>query len=383
MIVGGKGRRVARPALVAGGLVVGLLVAVVVAGLGGRWNRTAREPWPPVDRPSGPAPEDLGAARFLAGLERAREGRWAEARSEFAAAALAGVPEAPGQLERVERKLAAVGAAARARELLAAGDLVGATRAWREAEGENPGLGSLPGDLREAVRRRREELARELAGSGDGGAARTEWEALAALWPDETLPPPTPPGTGRGEREARTRSPVDRAFAAFRAGRIAEARAAVAGCPADRCRSVDGALATVEAALAGDDRTALEAGAAAIRFLGGSPSLEAALGAKLAPQYHARGEEALRRGDLAVARASFDKALAVRPDYGPSRVERDRLRERAKEEFLAAYAEKDATPDRARQKFELVTTITAPEEELHRKAQTWLERLEAGARASR
>jgi tetratricopeptide (TPR) repeat protein len=374
--MGGKGRRLLLGVLVAGGLGAGLLLAPAVAGR----VVTAR---PAVEGTYGPAPEDPGAARFLEGLERAREGRWVEARDEFSAAALAEVPEAREHLERVEGKLAVARASTRVREPMVAGDLLGATRALREA-GDLPELGSLAEELREAVRRRREELSRELPAAGDGGAVREEWEALAALWPDGSpSSPPAPAGAGGGERDARGRSPIDRALAAFRAGRLAEARAAVAGCPTDRCRSVDGALAGVEAALAGDDRSELEAGAAAIRFLGGSPSLEKLLGGKLAPWYHAEGLEALRRGNLAGARASFDRALEVRPDHGPSRVERDRLRERAKETFLAAYAEKDATPDRARQKFELVTTITAPDEELHRKARTWLERLEAGARASR
>lgn len=376
-----------RLALVAGGLGAGLLAAPALAGL-------VLAPRTGAGRPPAFDPADPGAGRFLAGLDAARDGRWDEAREHLAAAVTAGVPEAPERLATVERKLAVDAAAARARALLADGDPAGAAVALAEAGRGGPELGALGGEVRAAARKRLEELSSAAGRAGEGDESRAAFADLAASFPEEAR---------AVEAAARPRAPqgdpaADRALAALRAGGLAEARAAVVGCRLARCRSIARSLEVVAVGLAspaggaadggpegrsGLDVPALEAAWAALQRLGGSAPLEKTVGAKLAPWYHDAGLEALRRGDLGTARERFDRALGVWPGHPPSQRERERLRARARELFLEGYTEKDASPDQARQKFRLVATISGPEEELHRKARRWLERLdgEAGSRA--
>lgn len=374
-------RRLPRFALVAGGLGAGILLAPLLAGV-------VLAPRTGSGRPPDADPADPGAAQFLAGLDRARDGHWDEAREHLAAAARAGVPEAPERLAAVDRRQAAAAVESQVRALLAGGDIAGAARALATAGEGGPGAVDLARGVREAAARRHDELTAALdAGTGDPAEVRAE---LARL--DDAVPGPAQaqvPGS-TNERDVPARGPrapssLDRALAAFRAGRVAEARALLASCSGARCRDVASGLATVEAALPVDGRSgscggpapsALEAAWESVRRLGGSPPLEKTIGAALSPCYHAAGIAALGRGDLAVARERLDRALAADPGHAASRQERERLRERAKEAFLAGYTEKDASPEQARQKFRLVTTISGPEEEIHRKALRWLGRLD-------
>lgn len=363
---------ISRRLLVASGVGAGLLLAPAIAEplLAGRIG----EGRPPIENPS-----DAGAARFLAALDRAREGDLAGAREQLVAAEAAGVPEAPSHLAEVDRRLAFDAVRALVTARLAAGDPTAAAEALSGVTSA-PELAPIVDEVRVRARERRERLDAMATGesAGDVEQARSELARLAAAFPgDPALAVTSLPG----QRSAGDTTAA-RALAAFRKGHLGEARAAVAGCRDSRCRSIDRTLSAVEAALA--DRsstgrwTALEGILATVRRLGSSP-IERAIGEELAPWHHAAGIEALRRGDPGAARQRFDRALAVQPGYPPAAAERDRLRERAREAFLAGYVEKEASPEEARQKFRLVTTMTGPDDEVHRKARRWLERLDGGS----
>lgn len=360
-----------RLALMAGGLGVGLFVAPAVAGL-------VLAPRTGEGRPPAEDPNDPGAARFLAALERAREGNLEVAREHLVAAVAAGVFEAPSHLAEVDRRLAAEAAVVFVRGRLAAGDSAGAAAALAGAAGALE-FAPLADEVRAHALRHGERLAAAAAGEGDAAAeARAELARLAAAFPGEPGFEVPRPGLPRSTGDAN----ANRALSALRGGRLGEARTAVADCRSARCRSIEEALATVEAALSDRSATgrwpALEVALATVRRLGGGGAIEKALGEELAPWYHAAGIEALGRGDVGAARERFDRAIAARPGYSPAMTERDRLRERARQAFLAGYTEKDASPAEARQKFRLVTTITGPDEDVHRKARRWLELLDGG-----
>ena len=69
------------------------------------------------------------------------------------------------------------------------------------------------------------------------------------------------------------------------------------------------------------------------------------------------------------------KALTLAPDHLGARSLVGELKARAKELFVFAYSLKDTAPEDSMVKFKEVLARTPPDDEFHRKAQTWIEKL--------
>src|SRR5262249_38276162 len=97
--------------------------------------------------------------------------------------------------------------------------------------------------------------------------------------------------------------------------------------------------------------------------------------ARAAALYYNEAVQAKSAAQWARAMELAAKALTLAPDHRGARALVGELKARAKELFVFAYSLKDTVPEDAVMKFKEVLAMTPPDDEFHRKAQTWIEKL--------
>jgi hypothetical protein len=70
------------------------------------------------------------------------------------------------------------------------------------------------------------------------------------------------------------------------------------------------------------------------------------------------------------------RTLQADPGHGGATNILTELRQRAKDLYLQAYALKDSNPEDAAPKFREVIAMTPPDDETHRKAKSWLDKIQ-------
>ena len=113
-----------------------------------------------------------------------------------------------------------------------------------------------------------------------------------------------------------------------------------------------------------------------LRIAGGTPSgqVQSAM-ARAAAMYYNEASKAKAAAQWARAMELAARTLQLTPDHPGALAVVSELKLRAKELFVFAYSVKDTAPDEAVRRFKEVIALTPPDDETHRKAVNWVEKL--------
>jgi tetratricopeptide (TPR) repeat protein len=98
-------------------------------------------------------------------------------------------------------------------------------------------------------------------------------------------------------------------------------------------------------------------------------------GTRAANIFYKNATAAKAAGQFGRAVDNAKKALQADPSHTGAKNIMDELKGRAKDVYLSAYSIKDTAPDDALTKFKDVVAMTAPDDEYHQKAKSWIEKL--------
>jgi hypothetical protein len=226
-------------------------------------------------------------------------------------------------------------------------------------------------------------LARRRA-AGDA-AATSGLEALAAEFPGNEEVARAAAVPERAPRPVRRSGPdaaTEAARGLHRACRLEEAAAQLQRTPGEAAERLLARAAVLRRArrilqrLEAAPIPLLEAALAADADLGGCERLRRELGARLAAALEGAGAAALAADDLESAYLHHRRARALGGDASEEVLAR--LREKARELYLAAYVVRESDPAAAASRLRTALSITGPGDEVHRKARGLLQRLEGG-----
>jgi len=113
-----------------------------------------------------------------------------------------------------------------------------------------------------------------------------------------------------------------------------------------------------------------------LRIAGGTPSgqVQSAM-ARAAAMYYNEASKAKAAAQWARAMELAARTLQLTPDHPGALAVVSELKLRAKELFVFAYSVKDTAPDEAVRRFKEVIALTPLDDETHRKAVNWVEKL--------
>jgi tetratricopeptide (TPR) repeat protein len=322
---------------IAAGLAVGGL------GLGGLFLIPSPKPPGPLDCPGPPLEYTEQAEHLREAKILMREGKWVEAREVLMKVQQQDPDqhELPDYLFRVEQEIRHQNHLVAAQAALSVGQL---TQAKTELDAVTPDtmqyeqLGKLQRELKDAANQRVRE-AQALRDQGQLEQAQTMALAVLALFPEH-----------------------------------AEASALVTVEPLELTPlTAPAPKQPIDHFMDGDLPAAVKLAQACASS---SPECKAELEAlKEFSILYRKGE---RMGTQRLVRlVALDRELAG--TASPSRLTHElitQLRQKAKELYLLCYALKDTDPGQARTKFHKVMALTLPEDEIHQKAKSWLEKLQ-------
>jgi tetratricopeptide (TPR) repeat protein len=370
-------------------VVLSLIPALVLAGLGLRAHQASVAQSEEVRRA-----KEAAAHAFQRGKKLVRQGDWRQAQLTFEGiqAQAPGFPGLEDYIERGKKEIENQNLLERARAALEEDELGAAAEA----------LGNLSPDTQlhsqaHEVRRLLEQRVAAQMSEAQRAIGERDYPRVLEITEDVLKAfPKNAEAESLAERARRKmaarpkpvaqgRLAVMRNAAAqrFRAGDLKGAISAAERCAvkaSEPCRHLLGQLQEIAGLLGRTQQLELRDLERLLeldmRAAGGhASSLVAPAVARAAGLYYNEAVRAKGAAQWPRAMELAARALRLAPDHRAALAIVSELKARAKELFVFAYSLKDTAPDEAVQRFKEVLALTPADDEFHRKAQTWIEKL--------